>query len=110
MGAGVPNGPLSRWTEAARSSVARVRSRPRRVFGAAEIEHGWPVVDADGESVGHVDGLEGDFLVVSRGFGHARLYVPLQGVREVREGIVRLNLTLASINVSHWAEKPREEH
>lgn len=98
---------LHRWTESARSSIVPVRSRPRRVFGAAEIEPGWPVVDADGESVGQVEGLEGEFLTVSRGFGHSRLYVALPGVAEVREGIVRLNLTLASIEVSHWSEKPR---
>jgi len=90
------DGRLHRSTEAARSSVVRARSRPRRVFGAAEIEHGWLVVD-----------VEGEFLTVSRGFGHTRLYVPLPGVREVTEGTVRLNLTRASIDVSHWSEKPR---
>ncbi|MGA3029411.1 MAG: DUF2171 domain-containing protein [Candidatus Limnocylindrales bacterium] len=101
------DGRLHRSTEAARSSVVRARSRPRRVFGAAEIEHGWLVVDVDGENVGRVEGLEGEFLTVSRGFGHTRLYVPLPGVREVTEGTVRLNLTRASIDVSHWSEKPR---
>jgi len=104
----VSYGFLHRAGEAARSSIIRDRSRSRRIFGAAEIESGWLVVDTDGLSVGRVAGLEGDFLAVSRGFGRSRLYVPLLGVREVTEGTLRLNLTADQIDGSRWAEKPRQ--
>ena len=77
---------------------------------AAEIEPGWLVVDADGESVGKVAGLEGDFLIVARGFMYPRLYVPLVGIREVAEGKVRLTLTADQIHGSRWAEKPHHDH
>jgi hypothetical protein len=92
------------------SSRVHVDSPERRVFGASEIESGWRVTDAVGLDVGHVAGLEGDFLVVSRGFGSARLYVPLAGVREVKEGRVRLILTSEAISQSRWAERPRRTH
>ena len=98
---------LHRGSEAARSSIIRDHSRSRRIFGAAEIESGWLVVDIEGQGVGRVAGLEGDFLAVSRGFGRSRLYIPLLGVREVTEGSVRLNLTADQIDGSRWAEKPR---
>ena len=103
MSHGIPH----RGTETAQSSIIRDRPPSRRIFVAAEIESGWRVVDVEGESVGKVAGLEGDFLAVSRGFGRSRLYIPMLGVREVTEGIVRLNLTADQIGGSRWAEKPR---
>ncbi len=101
---------LHRGSENANSSVDYAGSRSRRVFGAAEIGTGWLVLDAGGLSVGHVAGLEGDYIAVSRGFGRSRLYVPLAGVREVTEGTVELNLDSDSIDGSRWAEKPRGYH
>ena len=104
------HGFLHRASEAARSSIIRNRSRSRRIFAAAEIESGWLVVDRDGQNVGRVAGIEGDFLNVSCGFVHPRLYVPLIGVREVVEGTVRLTLTADQIHGSRWNEKPRKAH
>ena len=101
---------LHRGSEAARSSIIRDRSRRRRIFVAAEIEPGWLVVDTDGQNVGRVAGIEGEFLAVSRGFLNPRLYVPLVGVREVVEGTVRLTLTVDQIHGSRWNEKPRKDH
>jgi hypothetical protein len=86
------------------------RSGSRRIFAAAEIKSGWLVIDTDGVRLGKVAGLEGDFLIVSRGFMYPRLYVPLMGVREVTEGTVRLTLTADQIHGSRWAEKPRLDH
>jgi hypothetical protein len=103
-------GHLRRGPGGSLSSRVHIDTPERRVFGASEIESGWRVVDAVGLGVGHVAGLEGDFLVVSRGFGRARLHVPLAGVREVREGRVRLILTSEAIGESRWAEKPRRTH
>jgi hypothetical protein len=100
---------LHHWSEAARSSILRDRSRSRRIFVVSEIAAGWLVVDAEGQGVGRVAGLEGDFLAVSRGFVHPRLYVPLLGVREVTEGKIRLNLTVDQIGGSRWAERPRTD-
>ncbi len=103
------HGLLHRGGEPAGSSIIRDPMRPRRVFDAAEIERGWHVVDIDGEAVGKVAGLEGDFLVVARRFGHSRLYVPRLGLREVTEGTVTLNLTADQIEGSRWSERPRRE-
>ena len=105
MSYGLPH----RGSEAARSSIISDPKRPRRVFLAAEIKSGWHVVDVEGEAIGKVAGLEGDFLVVARGFGHSRLYVPLLGLREVTEGTVTLNLTADQIEGSRWSERPRRE-
>ena len=101
---------LHRSGEAARSSIVPDRFRSSRVFLAAEVERGWLVVDTDGVSVGKVAGLEGDFLTVGRGFLNPRLYVPLIGVREVTDGMVRLTLTIDQIRGSRWTEKPRQDH
>jgi hypothetical protein len=106
----VSYGLLHRRSEAARSSILRDPSPSRRIFVASEIGAGWLVVDTDGVGVGKVAGLEGDFLIVSRGFLSPRLYVPLVGVREVTEGTVRLTLTIDQITGSRWAEKPRNDH
>jgi hypothetical protein len=103
----VSYGLLHRWTESSRSSVVRTSRSRRRVFGLAEIERGWLVVDVDGRRVGTVKGREGDFLAVSRGLARSPLYVPLTAVREVREGTVTLSLTAIAIGESRWSEKPR---
>jgi hypothetical protein len=105
----VSYGFLHRASQTARSVVIRDRSQSRRHFVASEIGIGWLVVDADGLNLGKVAALEGDFLIVSRGFFYPRLYVPLFGVREVTEGTVRLTLTADQIQGSRWAEKPRRD-
>jgi hypothetical protein len=84
-----------------------VRERP--VLAASEIEHGWLAVDADGANVGKVAALEGDFLVISRGFLSSPLYVPLTGVRDVIQGEIQLTLTIDQIHGSRWMEKPRQD-
>ncbi len=100
-------GLLHRWTESARSSIVRPRRPFRRVFGRAEIEPGWLVVDANGQGVGKVKGQDGDFIAVSRGLGRSQLYVPLTAVAEVKDGAIRLNLVAISMGDRRWSEKPR---
>jgi hypothetical protein len=100
-------GLLRRWSEAARSAVIRDRRRPRRVFAQTDIEPGWAVVDGAGESVGTVDALESDWLEVRRGILHRRLYVPFHAIREVHEGIVRLNTGITEVEEQRWSERPR---
>lgn len=98
---------LSRWSETSRSSIVRTRRLTRRVFGRADIEHGWPVVDVNGLDIGTVKGRMADFLAVSRGLFRSPLYVPLTAVRQVTEGRVRLNLSSVLIDERRWTVKPR---
>lgn len=66
------------------------------------IEHGWSVVDAEGNEVGKVDQITGDveqdiFDGLTIGDGGTVLsrprYVPSERVTEIRVGLVSLDLT-----------------
>jgi uncharacterized protein YrrD len=63
------------------------------------VEHGWPVVGADGEELGAVEEVIGDAesdifsgLSISSGLLGRRRYVPAERVREIVEGRVELDL------------------
>jgi hypothetical protein len=66
------------------------------------IEHGWSVVDAEGNEVGKVDRITGDvehdiFDGLTIGDGGTVLtrpkYVPSENVAEIREGLITLDLS-----------------
>jgi uncharacterized protein YrrD len=64
------------------------------------IERGWMVLSADGTEVGSVAEVLGDEshdifdgLTVSTGLLSKTVYVPAERVGEIREGVVRLDLT-----------------
>ena len=63
------------------------------------VEHGWPVVGADGEELGTVEEVFGDAesdifsgLTVSSGLLGRRRDVPAEHVREIVEGRVEVDL------------------
>lgn len=68
------------------------------------IEHGWSVQDASGEEIGKVGELTGDEnhdifdgLTIHTGVLGGTKYVPSEHVKEIREGVVVLDVPLASL-------------
>lgn len=73
------------------------------------IEHGWEVVDSDGNHVGKVEEIVGDSgrdifngLTIATGLFARGQYVPAEQVAEITEGRVRL--TLRDHEVQHLPE------
>lgn len=69
------------------------------------VERGWKVLAADGSEVGSVEETLGDEnhdifdgLAVSTGLLSKPVYVPAEQVGEIREGIVRLELTAEQVD------------
>ena len=77
------------------------------------IEHGWTVVDADGESVGRVDEVVGDESIdifnglnVLTGMLGTPKYVPSEQVGRIVEGTVELLLSKDDVDGLDEAEPP----
>lgn len=73
------------------------------------VEHGWKVVDSNGDAVGTVDEVRGDTgndifsgLAVSSGLLGRSHFIPSEHVAEIEEGCVHLDL-------DHDAVKALEE-
>ena len=69
------------------------------------IEHGWSVCDVGGEEVGRVSELTGDEshdifdgLTISTGLTGGTKYVPSEHVKDIRTGVVVLDLTKAAVD------------
>jgi hypothetical protein len=81
------------------------------------IEHGWSVRDAAGDEVGSVDQITGDEnhdifdgLAISSGHFGGKRYVPSESVKEIREGVVVLDLTREEVDaLDRFEEPPVEE-
>jgi hypothetical protein len=80
---------------------------PRRTFRLSEICPGWDVVDNRDELIGTVVVVEDGFLEVRRGFLQPRLYVPLDGIGQVQEGVVSLNVPASWLGGLGWDRRPR---
>jgi hypothetical protein len=81
------------------------------------IEHGWRVLDADGDEIGTVDQITGDHeadifdgLTVHKGrLSHPR-YVPSESVGQILEGEVHLTLGRDAVEgLELFTEPPPEE-
>ncbi|HTZ04177.1 MAG TPA: PRC-barrel domain-containing protein [Gaiellaceae bacterium] len=68
------------------------------------VQQGWSVLDAEGNEIGKVDQVTGDlnadiFDGITVGDGGTVLtrarYVPAENVAEIREGVIRLDLSAA---------------
>ena len=77
------------------------------------IEHGWQVVDRDGDEVGTVDEVTGDEnadifdgLSVSGGFFSKARYVPSEQVAEITEGRIALRLSRAEVEALPEFDEP----
>jgi hypothetical protein len=77
------------------------------------IEPGWKVVDAAGESIGHVEEVVGDSgedifngLAVTTHFAGRPRYVPSERVQEITEGQVRLSLAKDELHHLGEFEEP----
>jgi hypothetical protein len=96
-------GLLQRWRPSTRSSVVRDRTGPpRRTFTLDDIERGWRVEDSHAVRIGTMFSADGSALTVSRGLLVRKLRVPLTAIATVREGVVRLNVTLAWVESHGW--------
>ncbi len=81
-------------------------------MGAGEqawrIESGWDVFDANGDKVGDASGVEGDYLIVSKGFlFKTDRYVPFSAISDVRDDRVYLSATKEELDSGEW-EAPLE--
>jgi len=78
------------------------------------IEHGWSVCDATGNEIGKVGELTGDEnhdifdgLTVNTGVLGGAKYVPSERVKEIRTGVVMLDVSLDSLQA--FEKPPAEE-
>ncbi len=78
------------------------------------IERGWSVCDSTGQEIGKVGQLTGDSnhdifdgLTLHTGVLGGTKYVPSEHVKEIREGVVVLDVPLASLE--KFIEPAREE-
>jgi hypothetical protein len=79
------------------------------------IEEGWEVFDADGDSIGHVDEVEGDTnadifsgLLISTGLFSGARFVPAEQVGLLTEGHVHLSLTSEEVKDLPAKTRPAE--
>lgn len=75
---------------------------PRRTFRFADIERGWLVEDCDEVPLGSVISSGATLLTVSRGLLSSKRYLPPSAIAEVREGVVRLNVTSQWVEAQGW--------
>jgi hypothetical protein len=73
----------------------------------SSIEHGWDVVDAASELVGHVAAVDPTYLTVSTGFlGHTDRYIPVAAMARIEHNRVTLNATTAELETQGWETVP----
>jgi hypothetical protein len=74
-----------------------------------KIERGWDVFAADGDKVGDVWEVRGDYIVVSKGFlFKSDHYVPMSAISGLERGRVHLNLAKDQIDAQGWEREPDE--
>jgi hypothetical protein len=80
------------------------------------IEHGWSVCDVGGEEVGKVGQITGDEsrdifdgLTISTGVMGGRKYVPSEHVKDIRVGVVVLDLSKEAVAALEKFEEPGRE-
>ena len=72
-----------------------------------QIQHGWDVFDADGDKVGDVSEVRGDYLVLSKGFLFTKeLYVPASAIGRVEHDRVYLTVSKDQIEAQGWDRMP----
>lgn len=77
--------------------------------GAWRIEHGWDVFGADGEKVGDVAEVYGNYFLIEKGFlFKTSLYVPFSAVTGVEHDRVYLNVSKAEIENQGWDQPPMD--
>jgi uncharacterized protein YrrD len=79
------------------------------------IEQGWEVLDAGGETIGHVEEVEGDEnadifsgLLISTGLLGGTRAVPAEQVKSLTEGHVQLSLTSDEVKDLPDTKRPAE--
>jgi hypothetical protein len=96
-------GPLQKWRALARSAIVGGRDGPpRRTFRFADIARGWLVDDSEEIRLGTIVSSGETVLTASRGLLSSKLYLPPSTVAEVREGVVRLNVTSQWVEAQGW--------
>ena len=71
------------------------------------IDHSWSVYGADGETIGTVDEVHPQFLVVGKGFlRHRERYVPVSAITAVEQECVYLNVASTEIDDLDWDRLP----
>jgi uncharacterized protein (TIGR02271 family) len=75
----------------------------------AQIERGWDVYAADGEKVGDVSEIRGDYLIVSKGwlFSTER-YIPASAIVRVEHDRVYLDVTKDDMDNQGWDRMPED--
>lgn len=72
------------------------------------IQHGWDVFGADGEKVGDVAEVYGNYFLIEKGFlFKSSLYVPFSAITDVEHDRVYLNVSKNEIENLGWDEIPQ---
>lgn len=72
-----------------------------------DIQHGWDVMDVNGDKVGDVKEVNPGYLTISKGFFFpSERYIPLQDVRATRDDRVLLNVSKDELKQEGWDQPP----
>lgn len=72
-----------------------------------DIQHGWDVMDVNGDKVGDVKEVNPGYLTISKGFFFpSERYIPLQDVRATRDDRVFLNVSKDELKQEGWDQPP----
>lgn len=78
------------------------------VGDSQRIENGWDVYGSDGEKVGNVAEVGGNYLLVQKGLFFTKdFYIPTSAVASVRQDEVRLSLASGDIEHQGWDSPPQ---
>ncbi|HET9016430.1 MAG TPA: YsnF/AvaK domain-containing protein [Thermomicrobiaceae bacterium] len=78
-----------------------------RTWDVNSIQHGWDVLDANGDKVGDVSDVQPTYLTVRKGFlFHSDRYIPVSAIDGVRHDRVYLNVTKDQIDQQGWDTVP----
>jgi uncharacterized protein (TIGR02271 family) len=72
-----------------------------------EIDHGWDVIDANGEKVGDVREVRTHYLITEKGFLFAsERYIPRSAITRIEHDRVHLNVAKDQIDAQGWDREP----
>jgi uncharacterized protein (TIGR02271 family) len=77
---------------------------------ATQIEAGTDVYGSDGEKIGNVSDVAGNYFVVEKGFILTTdIYVPMSAVTGVNEDGITLSMTKDEIETADWTNAPADD-
>ncbi|HUX86034.1 MAG TPA: DUF2171 domain-containing protein [Chloroflexota bacterium] len=94
-------------------SATTVRSSSRESTSAVKIaelqsvEPGWEIVGTNGQKVGKVDEIGGDYLMTKKGFIFTHdVFIPFNAVAEILPNQVKLNVPAHQVGQENWSQPP----